>query len=184
MGETIGDQVIKSIAMLALAIALVCGLLPASAADPDSSAEDRRRFMSVARQLEQAPLEPRLAAERQWALNWLVDAPDLSVTVCANLWSGLLDSEYPHVSEIVVQSTLSMAAAMMERPDIANEPVAQQVAGVEGALKAYRSILRDKPGARSQALETMLGKQARGELPALIGRTLSDCSEQQSESIG
>lgn len=169
----------RLIAALALTIALACGLMPASAAGQASSAEDRRRFVSIARQLEEAPLDPRLATERQWALNWLIEAPDVSVTMCADLWSGLLNENYPHGGEILVQSTLSMAAALIERPGIANDPIAQQMAGAEGALRAYGAVLRNRPQAHSASLDAMVLAQSRGQLRDSVSRAWPGCSQQR-----
>lgn len=169
---------LRLIAALALALALGCGLMPAWAVGQASSAEDHRRFVSVARQLEEAPLEPRLAAERQWALNWLIEAPDVSVTMCGNFWSGLLNENYSHGGEILVQSSLSMAAAVIERPDIVNDPIAQQMAGVEGVLRAYRAVLRVRPEAHSAFLDALVLTQSRGELRESVSSSWPACSHQ------
>lgn len=169
----------RLIAALALAFSPLCGLMPAWAADQASSAEDRRRFVAVARQLEEAPLEPRLAAERSWAFNWLVEAPDVSITVCATLWSGLLNENYTHGGEILIQSSLSMAAALIERPDMANDPIAQQVAGAEGALRAYRAVLRERPAAHSPFLDALVLTQSRGQLRDTVSSAWPGCAQPQ-----
>jgi hypothetical protein len=169
----------RLIAALALAFALACGLMPASAAGQASSAADRQRFVSVARQLEEAPLEPRLATDRQWAFAWLTEAPDVSVTICANFWSGLLNENYAQGGEIVVQYTLSMAAAVIERADIVNDPIAQQMAGAEGALRAYRAVLRDRPEAHSAFLDALVLTQSRGQLRDSVSSAWPGCSHQQ-----
>lgn len=169
----------RLIAALALAFTLACGLMPASAFGQASSAEDRRHFVTVVRQLEEAPLEPRLTSERRWAFDWLVDAPDVSVTMCATLWSGLMDENYAHRGEIVVQSSLSMAAALIERPDIADDPIAQQLAGLEGALRAYRAVLRDSREAHSPFLDALVLTQSRGQLRDFVSSALPGCSRQQ-----
>jgi hypothetical protein len=163
---------------MALAVALGCGLMPASAAEPDRSAEDRRRFVSIARQLEEAPLEPRLEAEREWALEWLTETPDVTVNICGDALGGLLGSQYRHGGEIVVQNMFSMAAFMIEHPEAVNDPVAQQMAGVEGALKAYRSILRVNPEATSPALDSLLQTQSRGALPDFVREAWTTCARQ------
>jgi hypothetical protein len=169
----------RLIAALALAFALVCGLMPAPAAGQASSAEDRRRFVAVARQLEEAPLAPRLAADRQWAFNWLVEAPDVSVTVCANSLGGLLNEHYARGPEILVQYSLSMAAAVIERPDLAGDPIAQQLAGTEGALRAYRAVLRDRPEDHSPSLDALVLTQSRGQLRDFVSSAWPACSHQE-----
>ena len=167
------------IGALALGAALACGPTPASASDAPSSPEDRRRFVSVTKSLERAPLSPDLEADRSWALEWLTNAPDVTVTVCADIFGGMLKSKYPYTGEITVQNMFSMAALVIERPETANDPNAQQLAGVEGALNAYRSILADKPKARSPALENLLQTQSRGELPGFVRKAWTRCSAEK-----
>ncbi|MEA3036958.1 MAG: hypothetical protein QOH04_2735 [Sphingomonadales bacterium] len=166
----------RLIGALALGVALVGGLTPASASDVRSSPEDRQRFVAVTRNLEQAPLKPGAKADRAWALAWLTDAPDVAVTVCADTLGGVVRSRYPYAGEIVLQDTFSMAALVIEHPETANDPNAQQLAGVEGALNAYRSILREKPEAKSSALENLLQTRSRGELRDFIRKAWIRCS--------
>jgi hypothetical protein len=109
-------------------------------------------------------------------LEWLTNAPDVTVTVCAEPLGGLVQSDYPYVGEITLQDMFSMAAFAIEHPETANDPVAQQLAGVEGALTAYRSILRDHPDARSPILDSLLQTQSRGELHDFVRRAWADCS--------
>jgi hypothetical protein len=161
---------------LALAAALVCGPAPASAPDGRSSPEDRGRFVAVTRSLEQAPLDPGLKAEREWALAWLTEAPDVTVTICPKALGNLVSSHYPYASEILFQDMFSMAALVIEHPEKTDDPDAQQLAGVEGALNAYRSILKEKPEVKSPALDGLLQAQSRGELPDLTRKARIRCS--------
>ena len=161
---------------LALGAALFCGLTPATASGAPSSPEDRQRLVSVARSLEQAPLTPGAGADRAWALEWLTNAPDVTVTICSEPLGGLVQSDYAYAGEITLQDAFSMAAFVIEHPETANDPVAQQLAGVEGALTAYRSILRDQPDARSPILDGLLQTQSRGGLPDFVRRAWASCS--------
>jgi hypothetical protein len=166
----------RTIGALALGVALVCGPTPASASDTRSSPEDLQRFVSVTRSLEQAPLKPGARADREWALEWLTNAPDVTVTVCTDPLGGVVQSDYSYAGEITLQDMFSMAAFVIEHPESANDPVAQQSAGVEGALNAYRSIVRDRPEAKSSILEGLLQTQSRGELPDFVRRAWASCS--------
>jgi hypothetical protein len=172
-----------SMGALAVFLALVCGLAPASAAETNSSPEDRARFVSITRSIEEAPFKPSLKADREWALEWLTEAPDVSVTVCADPLGGLVQSNYPHASEIVVQYMFSMAASIIEHPGTTNDPYAQQLAGVEGALAAYQSILREKPEAKSPALDGLLQTRSRGELSDFVRKAFDSCSAKESETL-
>ena len=164
-------------------VALVCGLMPASATDTRPAPEDRARFVSIARNLEEAPLKPNLKADREWALSWLTDAPDISVTVCADPLGGLVQSDYPYASEVVVQYMFSMAASIIEHPNTTNDPYAQQLAGVEGALTAYQSILAEKPEAKSTVLEGLLQTRTQGELPSFVRKAFDSCSAKEAETL-
>ncbi|HEX5181719.1 MAG TPA: hypothetical protein VFW19_01080 [Allosphingosinicella sp.] len=166
----------RLIGALALGAALVCGSAPAPASAAGSSSQDRQRFVVITHNLEQNPLDPHLGVDRDWALKWLVDAPDVSVRLCGDTLGGLLDSKYAYGPQIVYQYMFSIAVFMIQHPETANDPNAQQLAGVEGALKAYRSILRDKPEAKSPALEALLQTQARGALPDFVRKASTDCS--------
>jgi len=157
------------LAALALALSLALGAAPALAADPATPSQEQSRFIAVARQLEQTPLAPHLAPEREWALLWLTQTQDVSVTLCGDALGGLIGSGDPHAAELMFSYMFSMAAAVLERPEIVNDPVTQQVAGVEGTLRAYRSVLRDHPQAVSPHLEAIAQRSVRGELPAFLG---------------
>jgi hypothetical protein len=165
----------RLIGALALLAILFGGPTPASASSPPSSPEDRQRLVSLTRSLQQEPLNPAMAADRQWALEFLLDAPDIEVTVCANTLGEVIRSKYPYAGEITFQNMVSMAAFLIEHPEAANDPNAQQLAGVEGTLAAYRSILRDKPRAKSPTLEKLIQAQSRGELPGFVRQAWIRC---------
>lgn len=162
--------------VLAACATLACGRGPAFAAQAHSSPEDRQRFVAVTRSLERAPLQDSLKADRAWAMAWLIDVPDIAVTVCDDPIGGVIHSKYRYGPEILTQDILAMATLIIEHPEMANDREAQQLAGVEGALNVYRAILRDKPNTKSAALDTMLGVQARGELREFVRKALISCA--------
>lgn len=158
-----------------LLMSFACGLAAASAAETGSSAADRERLATVTRKLEHTPLAPHLRADRAWAMNWLAEAPDISVTVCADSLAGVALSEYPYATEILVQYMFSMAVRLVDNPAMADDKVAQQIVGVEGALAAYRSILKERPKARSPALDGIIETRARGALPEFVATAYAQC---------
>ncbi|HZD94926.1 MAG TPA: hypothetical protein VE133_11775, partial [Candidatus Sulfotelmatobacter sp.] len=54
-----------------------------------STADERQRFLSLTRKLEQNPLDKSLYEEKKWAKQWLEDIPDVNVTICAPLLFGV-----------------------------------------------------------------------------------------------
>lgn len=162
-------------AALLLAIALGWGLTPASADEKPSSTSDRERLSSIVQALEKNPLDDRLHAERAWAMTWVIEAPDITVSICADPLNGAVLSDYPHARDILAQYTLAMAARIMSDPATQKDKVAQQMAGVESALTAYRSILTDAPGSRSPELDEVIAVQTRGELADFVRTAVARC---------
>ena len=115
------------------------------------------------------PLDPSLNDDREWALRWLIEVPDVHAKLCANVLGGFLkEKKSPYAGEIVRQLTFSDAAFTIKNPDKANDALAQYLAGVEGALSAYNAILRQKPESKSKSLDEMLQKQNQGKLPEFV----------------
>lgn len=165
----------QSIAVLAMLAASLGAPSWAAAQDAASSPADRARFVSIARELEKAPLDPGLLDDRTWALQWLTEAPDITVSICAEPLGGVVGSGYPHSPAILVQYMYAMAARIIEHPEMADDKVAQQIAGVESALAAYRAILKTHPDDKSAELDGVLESKTRGELPAFVRQAYESC---------
>lgn len=166
-------------ALPALLLALLACTVPALArTDTPSSPQDRLRFVTAVHDLERAPLDSRLQGERSWAFGWLTDAPDITVTVCLDSLGGVSEKTYPHTAEVVIQYSLAMGAFIIENPAKASDPEAQQLAGVESALNAYRSMRTAEPnGRKSPELEKLLEVQGRGELPGVVQKAYLRCKK-------
>lgn len=163
------------VGVLALGLALISGLFPATAQGAPSSPEDRARFVSITRTLEEAPLRPGARGDREWALRWLTEVPDVSVNICLSSLGGM-EEGYQYAGEIMLQYTFSMAVLVIQHPEIAADPNARQVAGVAGALRAYRAILGSRPDARSPGLDSLMEIEGRGGLPEFILARSASCS--------
>jgi hypothetical protein len=148
----------------------------ASAAGRDAStAEERKRFVTIAHSLEQAPLQDTLHADRDWGFKWLNDIPDIAVDVCTSGLGGFSQEKYQYANEISYQLVYSTAAFMIEHADKAKNLGDLHVAAVEGVLKAYGSILKTKPEAKSKALDDLLQKQHDGTLGEFVRNATKSC---------
>ena len=136
----------------------------ASARAP-STPEERSRFVAIAHKLESNPLDASLRPEREWALMWLIKAPDVHVSVCSSVLGDYF--KYKYSSELTVQLSFSEGAFSIEYPDKAGDQIAQYVAGVEGALKAYSAILRRNRRRDSKCWMTFCKSRLTGSLEHL-----------------
>src|SRR5215472_262723 len=133
-----------------------------------STAEERARYVAIAQKLERAPLDPELRPEREWALRWLIEVPDINVSVCTAPLGEFMKKKYKYSPEVVTQLTFASGQFIIEHPEQAKDATAQYVAGVEGALRAYQSILKVKPEAKSRELDELFQKQTQGTLAEFV----------------
>ena len=129
-----------------------------------STPEERTKAVRIARQLEADPLSKELRDGREWLLRWLIEIPDITVSVCGGLLGPVVGSKKNYSSEILTQMIFSEAAFIIENPDRAKDQVGVHQAGVEGALRAYESILRTNPKARWLFLDELIAKRDKGAL--------------------
>jgi hypothetical protein len=152
---------------------------PVNSAALYSSPQDRERFVAIAHQMEAAPLDRSAQNEREWAMKWIAEAPDVKVTLCPAALGDFFKpkTKYKYGGEIAFVLSFSSAAFVIEHPGRETDYQAQFVAGVAGALKAYRAILTTDPGARSKALDSLLDLQTTGDLQKFIGESSKGCVE-------
>gem|GEM_PF-1673223 len=120
------------------------------------------------RSLESDPLQAGAPQLRQRLLRYFVESPDITITVCGGVLDPLARSRQNHGSEIFAQQLLSSGAFLIENPGMARDHGAVHAAGVAGALRAYESILRAHPDARSPVLDELIQLRERGEMVAHV----------------
>ena len=140
-----------------------------------STAEERQRFVSLTRKLEQNPLDKSLYPDKKWALKWIEDIPDINVTPCPTVFGmDFIVSRYRYADNLMYQVLFGNVVFLIEHPDKKNDSVAQYTAGVESALKAYKGILRADPVV-SRTMEELLEKQSEGKLADFVKQSSKDC---------
>jgi hypothetical protein len=133
----------------------------AQAASP-STPEERARVVQLAHKLESNPTDESLTSEREWAIKWLIQAPDITVEMCPAVIGDF--HKYKYSSEITTQLLLSSAAYVIEHPESAKDRNARFLGGTEGALKAYRVLQQAHPKDKSKTLDEMVQRQEEGKL--------------------
>lgn len=165
----------KARTVVMLALAIVACLQPVRAERGPSTQEERDKALALIDTLERDPLGKDAKAARQWLTLWLIEVPDISVTVCTSMLGPLAESKKSYTGEIVVQQMYSLAAFIIRNPDKRDDEAAVQQAGVEGALRTYESILQSKPKAHQPFLDELLRKRDAGELATYAAAELKAC---------
>src|SRR4051794_26794041 len=148
--------------MKKIALSLTCAILAttlALAADRGpSTPEERARAVKAAELLQTDPLSPATRSEREWGIMWLIQVPDISVSMC------LLPKEpkkYTFRGELVAANMMSMASFIIQNPDKAKDNKALWKAGQEGLLKAYEMLVKQTPKAKNDFYENLLQQRSK-----------------------
>ncbi len=142
-----------------------------------STAPERANAVTMARHLEQEPLEKKAKDARKALFEWWEAVPDLNVSVCLSLLGSFPDSKSKYSKEIMLQLLFSGGVYVIEHPGTAPNVVGVYQAGLEGALRTYQSILRSKPKLRDPFLDQLCEKMAEGTLGSYVTETLPKCKE-------
>jgi hypothetical protein len=146
-----------------------------------STAEERARAVKIAHQLEDDPLAKDAKDNRDWVVQWIVDIPDITVTVCDDYFGTISKTMRGHAREIVNQMVISSAAFMIEHPDKAKDEQAVATAGLLGSLKAYQSILKQEPDARWPYVDKIILMRDQGKLDDFVSDTRRKCAQDEEE---
>lgn len=142
-----------------------------------STPEERKRYLAIVHKLEKAPLDSSLIPETKWALDWLNDVPDPTVNICFAPLGHFVAEEYRYDTKIRGIFVMGMGAYLIEHPQKAADNSSVYLAGLESALKAYRSILKTNPQAKSHTLDELVGKQDEGQLQEYVRDASKDCED-------
>ena len=166
-----------------------------------STPEERAKAINIARSLERDPLAKDAAANRQWLLNWIIEVPDIRFKSCADLLRPGVGDRYRYSTEVNQQIIFSAAAFKLEDLDQRRRSSADSfkagatrrhlrndtgayIAGVEGALRVYETLVKSMPDAQLAFLDDLVAKRDRGELADHVVKLAKEkCKRPQTELI-
>ncbi len=146
-----------------------------------NSPGDKETLIKASQILEAQPIQDRAKDFRSWAMRYVIETDDVSVTICSQILSAVMDKKNKSSSELLAQYTIAMAAFKLSNPDKAKDDNLAQLAGMESMLRAYENILKEKPKNKFQALDDLLAKRDKGELKKFVEE--GKCAEGKAESI-
>ncbi|MGH9874625.1 MAG: hypothetical protein ACRD9S_19380 [Pyrinomonadaceae bacterium] len=144
-----------------------------------STPEERKRAVEIVTLLENDPLNKNAKALSRELLLWLIQVPDVSVTLCTNVLGDYSKIKGDYAPTIVTQLTFSEAKFVIEHPEQANDQFQVYLAGVEGVIKTYENIKKAKPKVNMEPLEQLLAKQQAGQLADFVKEAMGACKSKQ-----
>ena len=141
-----------------------------------STPEERAKAVQLAHSLETNPLDEDAKKARKWLEKWIEEVPDISVPGCSRLQLNTDKSTAKYAEELTTQMKFSIAAFIIEHPDLAEDPSKRIMAGITGMLRAYDSILKIDSNGRWDFLDSLMEGQSKHELEKYIRGVMARCS--------
>lgn len=157
---------------------LVLLALPAAlAAQGASTPEQRKWAVETTRWLEQHPTGDETKARASQLLLWWTEVPDLTLGVCTVMG----ETKNKKAQAIVVpQAVFSAGAWLIEHPESTHAE--QALAGVQGALVAYRTALAADPKVRDPFLDGLVAAESEGKLrETYVDAQIARCEQTENE---
>jgi len=165
--------------VLAIVLLLACGFSASNTVAQrrgPSTPEERRRAVEIATLLENDPLNKNAQSLSRELLIWLIEIPDITVTICTGMLGDYSKIKGDYAGTITTQLSFAETKFVIEHPEQAKDEYRVYLAGVESALKTYQNIKKVKPKVRLEPLEELLLKQQAGELPEFVKNAMAGCN--------
>lgn len=168
---------LKKTSLLIAVVFLFCFSSVHAQTEKPSTPEQRKQAVEIATFLETNPLAKDAKDKRAALLLFLIQAPDITVTICSNVLGDSKKLKGDYESELVSQLPFSQAKFVIENPDKANDEAAVQLAGVEGVLRMWQAIKTAKPKAKFPLMDELLQKQQAGTLAEHVQTAMQGCKK-------
>jgi hypothetical protein len=164
--------------LLLIALIITCGVFASNSFAQrrgPSTAAERARAVEIATLLENDPLNKNAKALSREILIWLIEIPDITVTICTGMLGDYSKIKGEYAGNITTQLSFAETKFVIEHPEEAKDEYRVYLAGVESALRTYQNIKKAKPRVRLEPMEELLVKQQAGQLPEFIRNAMVGC---------
>jgi hypothetical protein len=146
----------KTYALLLTAVVIVEAMLDSGVAVIASTPEERTHAVEIARKLEKQPLGKRASEQRAEMVRWLMNDSGLGLHWCTGILLDFESSDKELAQAIIVQAFISGGAFGAEHPNQAGDLRAVAFAGVQGAIRAYQSVLKRDESKRHEFMDRLV----------------------------
>lgn len=149
-----------------------------------SSPEDRQRALTIIGKLEQSPLDPVLKEDRDWVFQWVKEVSDINVVMCTSIIRPLLDQpNSPERNALTLQTMLAGAAFSIRNLDRPKASILMFMASTEGAIRAYKNMVRQDPTKKNDFMESLAKLQREGTLEAYVRQGVAECRKHPATEL-
>ena len=145
-----------------------------------STPEQRRKAVELCVFLENEPFSANGRELRATLLRFIEEMPDINVTAFGSMLGDekfLKDEQGPI---LFAQELFSMGRFIMENSRSAGNEVAIQIEGIEGVLRTYENMKRQKPGFQLEQMERLIKLKAEGKLKAHVEAVMKKDAEDKA----
>ena len=157
-----------------IAVAMLAGT---AFAQVPTSPEKKAEVIRMVNALESRPYGDDADISRKAVMEWLTDAPDVTVNVCGALLGDpeKLEGEKDDPG-LLLQLMFSEARFILQHPELAQDEKAVHTAGVQGALAFYESMKKERPNVKIATLEKIAKANADGKLADYVKAAVAKCN--------
>jgi len=168
---------LKNRLQIVLAIVVLCNLaMGVSIADEEPTEEEKKQLaVKLTRLLEKDPFHEDAKEMRKWLTFWLIEVPDVSVSLCGSFLGPVFDKNQKNSAELFVQSGYAQAVFIIENPEQADNAFEAYKAGLLGTLRTYESILASKPKAQLKYMDHLIELRDNGALDDYVREKMKEC---------
>jgi hypothetical protein len=168
---------LKKTSLLIVVFVFLCCVSSAYAQNQrgPSTPEERKQAVEMATFLETNPLAKEAKKYRESLLFFLIQVPDITVTVCPNVLGESKRQKGDYQSELFGQLMFSQAKFVIENDGKNGDKAAVHLAGVEGVLRTWQAIKTAKPKAKYPLMDELLEKQQAGTLAEHVKAGMNGC---------
>jgi hypothetical protein len=167
---------IRFLGALAITAAGLAGVAATAWAAGPTSPEMRAEMIRLIDQLEKYPNEQSAGGARTKVMDWLTEAPDVTVNVCGDLLGGLDKYNENQAGDLLMALMFSEAKFILQNPERAADDHAVHLAGVEGVLRTYAAMKGDDPNLKIKPMENLARLQAEQKLPEHVTKAMEKCN--------
>lgn len=163
--------------MRQLSLVAVAALVNVASAQEPTSPEKKAEMIRLVDSLEAKPYGGDADNSRKAVMDWLTDAPDVTVTVCGALLGDVekLEGEKDDPG-LLLQLMFAEARFILQHPEQAQDEKAVHTAGVQGALAFYDSMKKERPGVKIPTIEKIAKSNADGKLADYVKTAVDKCN--------